>query len=367
MEDSSSKSVGPEGSPSAMWLAVLAREGRVDGYFVYGVSSTGVYCRPSCPSRRPAQRNVSFFRTSANARSAGFRACRRCEPDKVVRNQEMIALVRDACRLIDDSPDEPPTLDFLSAEFHVSKDRIQRAFKEMLGISAKQYADARRVERIKARLREGQDVTTALHDAGYGSSSRLYERAADHFGMTPASYRKGGEDAEISFTIVESDIGRVLVGMTASGICRIDTADQDSSLVKELRREFPRATLTRDDALLEDWVQVVLDRLDTDVSGDMLPLDLRGTAFQRQVWEALRQIPIGETRTYQEIAQAVGRPTAVRAVASACAANPVPVVVPCHRVVRRDGDIGGYRLGRDRKIVLLAREEARTLGMTKGA
>ena len=350
--------VGMESDTGVLWRAVLDRDQRYDRFFVYGVSSTGIYCRPSCPSRRPAFRNVVLFSAPEAARDAGYRSCLRCHPDEAVRDEEGLELVRAACGFIDDSPDELPNLETLSSRLGVSVGRVYRVFKKILGITPKQYADARRVERVKARLRDGDDVTTAMYDAGYGSSSRLYEQAYAHFGMTPAAYRKGGEGTSIVYTIVDSSLGRLLVGATEKGVSRISIDDDDEALEAMLRDEYPRATLTRSDDALKDWVETVLSRLEgaPSTNGDV-PLDIQGTAFQRRVWEALRTIPRGETRSYLQVAEDIGNSKAVRAVANACATNPLPIVIPCHRVVRSDGTLGGYRFGTERKAALLSREK----------
>jgi AraC family transcriptional regulator of adaptative response/methylated-DNA-[protein]-cysteine methyltransferase len=341
---------------SRYWQAVLDREPAMDGMIYYAVVSTGVYCRPSCASRRPNRDNVVFFTRREEAEHAGFRPCLRCRPDSA-RVKPHLELVRRVCRYLETCLDEPVTLKKLGRELGYSPFHIQRSFKALLGVSPRAWAEARRLERFKRNVRRGASVTEALYEAGYGSSSRLYERSASQLGMTPAAYRNGAEGLEIGFTIAASELGRVLVAATERGLCAVRFGDSDAQLEADLRGEFPRATLRRAGHDLA-YFAAAIERL---VSGSAeaadLPLDIRGTAFQRRVWEALRAIPRGETRSYSEIAAAIGNPRATRAVARACAANPVAVAIPCHRVVRHDGAPGGYRWGAERKRRLLETEK----------
>ena len=338
------------------WQAILSREARFDGAFVYAVRSTGVYCRPGCPSRRPRRDQVLFFARPAAAEQAGFRACRRCRPAGNATSEARDDLVQRACQIIDAAADQPPTLVELGQRIGVSPYHLQRTFKQAMGITPRQYADARRLDRLKARLKGGDSVTTALYEAGYGSSSRLYEQAPEQLGMTPATYGRGGAGATIAYASAATPLGRLLVAATTRGICFVSLGDDDTATEQSLRAEFPAAELRRDDDVLGAWVAAIARHLGGTETRLDLPLDVRATAFQRRVWEALRAIPYGETRTYGQIAQELGQPTAARAVARACATNPVALVVPCHRVVGEGGDLRGYRWGVERKRSLLDQE-----------
>jgi len=343
------------------WRIVLARERRYDGAFVYAVRSTGIYCRPSCPSRRPGRDQVAFFPVPEAAEAAGFRPCRRCHPaEPGGRPDPRVPLVRDVCRLIDAHPDEPARLATLAARVRTTPHRLLRAFRGVLGISPRQYHDAGRIDRFKAGLRAGRRVSPALYDAGYSSPSRVYERAHLRLGMTPATYRRGAAGVPLAYTVVPCPLGQLLVAATERGICRIALGSGVTTLEAGLRAEFPAAELRRGgaDSALGEWVEQVLRYLDGRAQQLDLPLDIRATAFQQRVWEALRKIPYGRTRSYSEVARAIGRPRATRAVARACATNPAALVIPCHRVVRADGALGGYRWGIERKQALLARERA---------
>jgi len=340
----------------ARWQIVLAREVCSNERFVYAVRSTGVYCRPGCPSRKPRRENVIFFPVPDAAEQAGFRPCRRCRPQSARPSSPQIDMIGRICRLIEQRPDAPVTLADLSEELQASPYHLERTFKRFLGITPRQYADALRLERLKSSLREDRDVTTALYEAGYGSSRGLYERAPEQLGMTPATYRRGGRGMEISFTTVYSPMGRLLIARTERGICAVSLGDSDDTLEKDLRGEYPEARIQRDNARLGRWVATLVAHLCGNEPQLDLPLDVRATAFQWRVWQELRKIPFGETRSYSQIAEALGRPKAVRAVANACAANPAALVIPCHRVVRNGGDAGGYRWGVERKRMLLSRE-----------
>jgi AraC family transcriptional regulator, regulatory protein of adaptative response / methylated-DNA-[protein]-cysteine methyltransferase len=341
------------------WRIVLARDRRYDGAFVYAVRSTGIFCRPSCPSRRPRRDQVAFFPVPAAAQLAGFRPCRRCRPAGPERPDPRVPLVREACRLIDAHPDEPARLATLAGRVGATPHQLLRAFRGVLGISPRQYGDARRLERFKTRLKERKKVSPALYEAGYSSPSRVYERTHAQLGMTPAAYGRGAPGTRIAYTVAPCPLGRLLVAATERGICRIGLADATEALEADLREEFPGAELRRDSGELTRWVEAILRYLDGRLEPLDLPLDVRATAFQRRVWEALRKIPYGRTRSYAEIARSIGRPRATRAVARACATNPAALVIPCHRVVRADGELGGYRWGSERKRALLENERAK--------
>jgi len=338
------------------WQAVLARDSKQDGAFVFGVSSTGVFCRPSCPAKRPRRENVTFFLHALEAEQAGYRACLRCRP-KAVDGNPQSALVRALCRYIEQHMEDRVTLNLLAKEFRLSSFHLQRTFKSVLGISPKAYIDACRLRQVKQNLQAGHSVTTALYAAGYGSTSRLYERTAAQLGMTPEKYRRGALAAVVRYTIANSPLGRMLIAATDKGICAIQFADSDQQLQQGLIREFPFAARRRDDAGMSEWRLSLARLMEGSETNPALPLDIRATAFQRRVWEALQRIPRGETRSYSAVAKNIGMPKAIRAVARACATNPIAVVIPCHRVVREDGVSGGYRWGMERKEHLLALEE----------
>ncbi|HEY3582288.1 MAG TPA: bifunctional DNA-binding transcriptional regulator/O6-methylguanine-DNA methyltransferase Ada [Pyrinomonadaceae bacterium] len=345
-----------------LWQAVVARDARFDGQFVFAVSSTKVYCRPSCPSRRPSRERVSFFKLPEAAEQAGYRACLRCKPQTLSVPDPQLALVQRVCRLLDDAGEgEALKLAELAARVGVSSFHLQRTFKRVMGISPRQYVTARRFGNFKQLVREGESVTNALYDSGFNSSSRVYEQAAEELGMTPATYGRGGRGVKIDYTLVASPLGRLLVAVTERGVCAVRMGDNDSELEKDLRAEFPSATIARDDASLQETVTKVLSHLTHNEPHLDLPLDIRATAFQRQVWEKLRAIPYGETVSYADVAKALGKPGAVRAVGRACATNPVALVIPCHRVVREDKSLGGYRWGLVCKQKLLDLERAESL------
>ncbi len=340
------------------WQAVLNRDPHADGTFVYAVRSTGIYCRPSCPSRRPKRAQVVFFSAPAEAEQAGFRSCRRCKPQEAAGRASRPSWVEDARLYIERNLDESPTLETIAAAVNVSPYHLQRTFKGVMGMSPRQYAEMQRVQRFKTQVKNGGDVTTALYEAGFSSSSRLYERASVQLGMTPAAYRRGGLGMQINYTIVDSLLGKLLVAATDRGICSIGMSDSDIQLESSLRAEYPAAEICRDDGGLRQWVEEILKYLAGRQQRIDVPLDVQATAFQRLVWEALQMIPFGSTRTYGEVAQALGNRQAARAVARACATNPVALVIPCHRVVREDGELGGYRWGLERKKRLLAQEQS---------
>lgn len=346
------------------WNAVAHRARAADGAFVYAVTTTGVYCRPSCPSRRPKRENVQFFPLPEAAEQAGFRPCRRCRPEQQAASDAGAERVRRACRLIDDALEEGeggvPSLARLGAAVGTSAHQLQRLFRRQLGISPQDFAAARRLARVKARLRQGEGVAGALYEAGYGSSSRLYERSDAQLGMTPATYRKRGQGMAIAYTVAPCALGRLLVAATERGIAAVSLGDSDKALEAALGREYEAATIRRDDDALGTWVKTILAHLDGKAPELSLPLDLQATAFQWRVWRELQKIPYGKTASYAEIARRIGKPKAVRAVANACAGNRAALVVPCHRVVRGDGALGGYRWGAERKARLLAAEKARS-------
>lgn len=344
----------PALTPDEAWAAVLGRDPLADGRFVYAVSTTRIYCRPVCPSRRPRRENVSFFRDSAAAVAAGYRPCRRCRPEREGRSPSA-ACVERARAYLDAHMDETVTLAQLGRAAYMSAFHLQRSFKRLVGVTPREYVRARRAERLKMRLQAGDTVSRATYEAGFGSGSRVYEHSDADLGMTPGTYRRGGAGERIRYSIVSSSLGWLLVGVTERGICAIAMADTPDELEDCLSREFPRATLVRAEDL-GTWTEAVVDVVEGATARLHLPLDLRATAFQQRVWKALRKIPAGETRTYGEIAAAIGAPRAARAVAHACASNPTAVAIPCHRVVRGDGVSGGYRWGPDRKLRLLERE-----------
>lgn len=336
------------------WQSVLARDRNADGRFVYAVTSTGVFCRPSCPSRRPRRERVRFFESTAHAERAGFRACRRCRPLDG-GGDPWVDRIAGACRLIA-RLEAPPPLAALARHAGSSPYHFLRNFKRIVGVTPRQFADARRFDAVKRELRAQADVTTAFLDAGYGSSSRFYEGAAPWLAMPPSTYQKGGAGQTIRYATAASPLGRVLVGATPKGVCCVSLGDSAASLVAALRAEFPRAEVVPDTAGVGPWIRQVIEHLSGRLPRLDLPLDVRATAFRWQVWSALQAIPRGETRTYAEVAEGIGRSGAARAVASACASNPVALAVPCHRVVPASGGVGGYRWGSERKKTLLDRE-----------
>jgi AraC family transcriptional regulator, regulatory protein of adaptative response / methylated-DNA-[protein]-cysteine methyltransferase len=344
------------------WQAVKQRRTTADGSFVYAVSSTGVYCRPSCPSKRPRPDRVVFFADPHEAELAGYRACRRCRPQVASPQGEAAWLVRRICQEIDDTLASDPatrlTLVELSRSFGLEPHKMERLFQRILGITPRQFTDAQRMTQLKSKLRKGEKVTTAMYDAGFGSSSRLYERAPGQMGMTPAAYRRGGQGMAISYTIASSPLGRVLVAATQRGVSAVYLGDSDEPLKKALAQEYPRAEIRQDAAGIGPWVRGIIRHLRGQEPHIDLPLDVQATAFQRRVWEELRRIPYGSTKSYTEVARAIGKPKAIRAVARACATNPVSIVVPCHRVVRQDGNLAGYRWGLKRKEALVAKERS---------
>ncbi len=345
--------------PETLWQAVLKKDGDFDGKFVFAVRSTGIYCKPSCPSRRPRRDRVTFFPAPPAAELAGFRACLRCKPADSQAADPQIVMVRKACRFIEEHSDEPLSLAVLGEHLGYSSFHLQRTFKNITGVSPRQYAEHWRSNRFRSSVRSGDSITAAMYDAGYGSSSRLYERATAEFGMTPATYGRSGRETKISYCIAETPLGYMLVAATDKGICAVRLGDSEAQLEADLKKEFSAAELHKGNRQLDQSVVQIIEHLAGRRPHLDLPLDIQATAFQRQVWEALRSIPYGVTRSYSEIAEEIGRPTAVRAVARACATNPVALVIPCHRVIREDRSLGGYRWGLERKKRLLDNESSK--------
>lgn len=338
----------------AYWNAVTANDARFDGVFFLGVKTTGIYCRPSCRSRTPKRENVAFFATTESAEKFGLRACLRCKPKAEIALDRQIVKLLKACELLE--KDDAIDLKNLSTELKLSPFHLQKSFKEVFGVSPKNYAEAKRMERFKHELKRGSDVTTAMYDAGFGSSSRLYEKAGEKLGMTPTAYKKGGKGMTINYTITDCELGRILVARTIKGLCNVTFADDDISLEENLNNEFPNAEIVKDANVLKDFIDEILKHLAGKKKRLDLPLDIQATAFQMKVWELLRKIPYGETVSYTQIAEQLGDKNKVRAVARACATNRIAVVIPCHRVIAKDGKLSGYRWGIERKKTLLAKE-----------
>ncbi len=339
------------------WAAVLARDPAADGRFYYSVDSTGVYCRPSCGARRPRPEHVRFHESCEAAERAGFRPCRRCKPRLASAQTEAAARVVAACRLIERS-DTLPHLAALAAQAGLSPAYFHRLFKAHTGLTPREYARACRAARVREALADGASVTEAFHAAGYGSSGRFYEAAREVLGMEPRVYRAGGRNERIRFAIGECSLGSILVAQSERGICAISLGDDPEQLLRDFQRRFARAELIGGDAEFERLVARVVAFVEAPRTGLDLPLDIRGTAFQQRVWQALRAVPPGTTVSYAELARRIGMPRAVRAVGAACGANPIAVAIPCHRVVRSDGELNGYRWGIARKRALLEREAA---------
>jgi AraC family transcriptional regulator, regulatory protein of adaptative response / methylated-DNA-[protein]-cysteine methyltransferase len=337
------------------WDAILSRNPSAEGRFFYAVTTTGVYCRPTCPSRRPLRDNVRLFDTAGAAEAAGFRACKRCEPAGDGLDARRAGLVANACRLIEES-DENLDLTTVAAAVGMSPFHFHRVFKAATGLTPRAYADAHRGRQMRDALADSSSVTDAIYDAGYGSTARFYATAKQRLGMTPTRYREGGSEEVIRFAVGECSLGPILVAATDKGVCTIQFGDDPERLVHELEDRFPRAALVGGDSAFESVVARVVALVEHPADPVDLPLDIRGTAFQERVWNALLQVPAGTTTTYRELARRIGEPTAARAVAGACAANAVAVAIPCHRVVRTDGSLSGYRWGVDRKRALLDRE-----------
>jgi AraC family transcriptional regulator of adaptative response/methylated-DNA-[protein]-cysteine methyltransferase len=351
----------------AYWTAVSQRDRSFDGVIYYAVRSTGIYCQPSCPSRRPRRDNVEFFTQPQNAERAGFRPCRRCRPNEVRTTSEHVEIVRRACRYVEQNLESSLTLEEIAQAAGVSGGFLHRTFKALTGITPRQYVEARRLNAFKLELRLNQrSVTDAIYEAGYGSSSRLYERASEFIGMSPRQYRTGAPETQIRYATPECSLGWLLIAATDKGICAVKVGDSDGRLERELFSEYRKAEIMRDQKTLGPWIRDVIATVERADARPVLPLDIQATAFQRRVYEVLCRIPRGEVRSYSQVAEEIGEPKACRAVAQACAHNPVALLVPCHRVVRSDGSSGGYRWGARRKKKLL-RHEAETPAVAAAA
>lgn len=338
------------------WQAVVEKNQQYDDVFVYGARSTKIYCRPSCCARLPKRENVLFFPNYTAAESSGFRACKRCRPNESFVPDLHIELIQQVCNFLTTQLNNSPTLEKLAQHFSRSPYHLQRTFKRIVGVTPKQYAEAQRLQRFKAELKEGVNVTNALYEAGYTSSSCVYEQVNSKLGMTPKNYQHDGKGMFISYTVVSGTLGYLLVAMTEKGVCAVKLGDDAEKLELLLQAEFRKAQIQRDDTAHQEWIQAILAFIAAEQPHIDLPLDIRGTAFQIQVWQALQKIPYGETRTYQDIAREIST-NAVRAVGSACGANPVALIIPCHRVLRSDGSLGGYEWGLERKRKLLELEK----------
>ncbi len=337
------------------WQAVQANDARYDGAFFFGVKTTGIYCRPSCRARLPKRENVEFFATAVMAEQSGLRACLRCDPRSTEGAMDArVKMVIRCCELIES--DVTLRLDELAQAEGLSPSHFQRVFKELVGISPKKYAEIRRIEKFKRDVRDGSDITAAMYDAGFGSSSRLYERSSASLGMTPAQYKKGGKGMKIRYASAECELGRIMIGRTAKGLCFAALGDDDSMLEQSLKTEFVNAEITKDSNGLKEYLEVILEYLASRTKSIELPLDIQATAFQMLVWEVLRKIPFGTTVSYSQIAETLGDKKKVRAVARACATNRIALAIPCHRVVASDGKLSGYRWGIERKKALLELE-----------
>lgn len=352
----------PSVNEATAWESVLQRDASADDRFLYAVTTTGIYCRPSCPSRRPKRDNVAFFSSAAAAEEAGFRACQRCRPNRAKAPHRAVERARDYIDThIADLGEERITLELLSEQSGLSPYHLQRKFKEIVGLTPAQYVRARKSERLKGELKRGETVSRATFGAGYGSSSRVYGDSDKRLGMTPATYRRGGAGAHIEYVTARTSLGFLLVGATDRGICAVTLGNDVKTLESALELEYPAATRTyvsHPSSSLQAWVADIIEAVDSDRVRLDIPFDIQASAFQWKVWRELQKIPFGETRSYSEIANAIGSPRAVRAVASACANNRAAVIIPCHRVVRQNGDLGGYRWGLERKQLLIEKERA---------
>jgi AraC family transcriptional regulator, regulatory protein of adaptative response / methylated-DNA-[protein]-cysteine methyltransferase len=347
---------------SQCWTAVETRDAAQDGIFLYGVVTTGVYCRPSCPSRLPLRGNVRFYRTAAEAERDGLRPCKRCRPLAASADEETVRKVRTLCRHIETHPEDSHSLQALAQRVHLSPHHLQRRFKAVLGVSPREYVEACRMAALKRGLRDGGPVTGAILDAGFGSASRVYARVTTRLGMTPRQYRAGAQGVSITSAVSDTPLGLLMMGATDRGLCFVQFGASEAELRRQLQAEFPGAAIAPmaadADPSFTAWMTMLREHLSGLRVSLEMPVDLRGTAFQMAVWNYLLKIPYGELQSYSEVAAAIGKPRAVRAVASACAANRVALLVPCHRVIRGDGSLGGYRWGLERKRVLIDRERA---------
>ena len=336
------------------WKAVQNNDAKFNGAFVYAVSSTKIYCKPSCASRLPKRENVQFFDDFNKAETNGFRACRRCQPKNEATNPQTEIVLR-ACELLES--EEQISLEDLGAAVDLSATHLQKMFKEIIGVSPKKYAEAKRLEKFKNELKDGSDVTSAMYEAGFNSSSRLYENVSEKLGMTPKTYAKGGKNMKINYTITDCDLGKLLVARTAKGVCAVTFGDDETTLKENLFNEYKNAEIAENNTNLKDYIEAILANLKGTNKTLDLPTDLQATSFQMRVWEILRKIPYGETISYQQVAEKLGNAKAVRAVATACASNRIALVIPCHRVVRSNGELSGYRWGIERKKQILENEK----------
>lgn len=350
---------GSFATDEARWQAIATRNPKADGHFLFAVRTTGIYCWPSCRSRPALRHNVEYFDTAAQAAAVGYRPCKRCKPDTACQPDPRVAIAARAAAIIAASPDAHP-LAALAEAVGLSPSHFHRLFKSVMGVTPKDYRDAVCAERLRAGLDGSQTITTAIHDAGYGAVSRYYENASDRLGMTATAYRHRGEGADIRFAVSRCCLGAILVAATDRGICSISLGDEPEDLVTALKLRFANAERVGNNPAFDALVADVIGAIAEPAQAIALPLDVRGTAFQERVWQALRSIPFGQTATYTDIARRIGQPNATRAVANACGANPAAVAIPCHRVVRNDGSLGGYRWGIARKRTLLAREQSQT-------
>jgi len=339
----------------ADWQAICSRDKSADIHFVYAVTTTGIYCRPSCPSRRALRQHVQIFHAQTDAIAAGFRPCKRCTPDQLSNDARHLKAVTAACRMIEEAETEP-SLEMLAQSQGMSRFHFHRLFKQHIGVTPKAYAQAHRQARVRTTLKQSHTITSALYDAGYESNSPFYAQSKAQLGMTPTAYRRGGEALEIQFAIGECSLGAILVARTTRGLCAIFLGEEPEQLIRDLEQQFPRATLSAPNDEFNAWVAQVIGWVDHPTIPLALPLDIRGTAFQQQVWQALQAIPLGTTLSYSELAARLGMPKASRAIASACAANTLAIAIPCHRIIRKGGDLSGYRWGVARKQALLDRE-----------
>ncbi|HEY3197859.1 MAG TPA: bifunctional DNA-binding transcriptional regulator/O6-methylguanine-DNA methyltransferase Ada [Nitrospirales bacterium] len=351
------KAVPPFSSEDDRWAAVVRRDQLALGLFYYSVQTTGVYCRPACPSRLARRENVRFHSTCAEAEQAGFRPCKRCKPNEPALTTQRAAAVTKACRLIE-AAEDMPNLDALAEAVGMSRFHFHRVFKNLIGVTPKAYATARRAQRVRTQLSHSQTVTEAIYGSGFNSNGRFYATSSSLLGMTPTTFRSGGTGESIRFAVAECSLGRILVAATTKGVCAILLGDEPAALVRDLEVRFPKAQLIGENQEFEHLVAKVVGFVEAPGLSFDLPLDVRGTAFQQRVWQALRAIPAGSTASYKEVAESIGSPDSVRAVAQACASNPIAVAIPCHRVVRNSGALSGYRWGVERKRVLLDREAA---------
>lgn len=337
------------------WNAVTGNDARFDGAFVYAVRTTGIYCRASCSSRTPKRENVAFFENPATAEKSGFRACQKCRPKQHAIAPEIERILR-ICAMLEEDP--APTLTEIADEVGLSPAHLQKTFKDLIGVSPKKFAEMKRLQRFREGVKSGAAVTEAMYDAGFGSSSRLYENVSEKLGMTPRAYAGKGMNMKIAFTIAVCDLGNLLVARTEKGVCAVAFGDSDDELVLNLKEEYANAVIIRDDRELKSSVAAILENLNGSNKSLDLPIDVRATAFQMRVWEELRKIPYGRTVSYSDVAERIGKPNSVRAVATACASNRVALVIPCHRVVGKNGALSGYKWGVERKRELLERENS---------